>query len=371
MIELPLGSELPELPNQPAVFLLWADQGKPYLARTNILQRRVARMVAKLGPAIRRIEYQLTGSKLEAHFLLWRLAKKHLGAEYRREIRLSLPPYVKLIRSNPFPRTCVTPRIGKSNAVWFGPFRNRASAQRFESEALDLFQLRRCQENLEPSPVHPGCMYGEMGKCLRPCQQIVGGGEYRHEAQRVAQFLESRGQSLLDAAATERERLSAEMDFEGAAMMHQRVQRIEGVIALADEMAHAIDHLDAVAVVPSVHADAVELGWMRGGYWQGFTHLDFTPADGRAVSLDARLREIVASVPHRRVKPRDRMEQIAILARWFHSSWCDGELLFIEDRDKLPYRKLVNAVSRVAARQRQQNPNSHSSESGSPPDPDR
>jgi hypothetical protein len=46
------------------------------------------------------------------------------------------------------------------------------------------------------------------------------------------------------------------------------------------------------------------------------------------------------------------MEQLAIVARWFYSSWCDGEMLLVDDWAKMPWRKLVNAVSRVAAAQR-------------------
>src|SRR5258707_6650272 len=38
---------LGEIPNRPAVFLLWAREGKPYLARTNILRRRLLRLDRK------------------------------------------------------------------------------------------------------------------------------------------------------------------------------------------------------------------------------------------------------------------------------------------------------------------------------------
>src|SRR5207244_6958620 len=61
---------------------------------------------------------------------------------------------------------------------------------------LDLFQLRRCEDNLAPSPEHPGCIYGEMNKCLRPCQQVVSIEEYRGEAHRVEEFIRTDGASL-------------------------------------------------------------------------------------------------------------------------------------------------------------------------------
>ena len=357
---------LEALPNRQAVFLLWPREGKPYLARTNVLRKRLMRLLGMRGDApsrslnlrgtVERIEYQFTGSRLVAQFLLLELARNHLGAGYRNEIRLRLPPYVKLILSNQFPRTQVTSHIGRAPAVYFGPFRNRSTAARFESEFLDLFQLRRCQEDLAPRPDHPGCIYGEMGRCLRPCQQAVGVAEYLGEAERVAEFLKTSGRSLTGLAESARERLSAEMDFEGAALMHQRYQRVQDVLGLRDELARPVDRLNAIAITPSTDPDAVDLGWLREGAWQGFSRIEFSPADGTSVSLDARLRELALAVPLNAAVGVERMEQLATVARWFYSSWCDGELLMVDDWAKIPYRKLVNAVSRIAAVSRASQP---------------
>ncbi len=380
-------SAIEHIPNKPAVFLLWPREGKPYLARTNVLRRRLLRLLGthdkpsrmlNLRATAVRVEYRLTGSRLESQFVLWELARLHLGADYREEIRLRMPPYVKLVLTNAFPRTHVTTQLGRAAAVYFGPFRNRSTAAMFESEFLDLFQLRRCLEDLVPGPEHPGCMYGEMGRCLRPCQEAVGLDEYRGEAARVAEFLHTGGRSLLDPATTARDRLSVEMDFEGAAMMHQRVERIGNVIGLRDEMARDVERLHAIAIVPSADPEAVELGWLRGGCWQGFTRLEFTAADGRVASLDSRLRELAMAAPESRVTGAERMEQLALLSRWFYSTWRDGEMLVVDDWAKIPYRKLVNAVSRVAKGETTRgqampvpptpHPSSHSSESGSTSD---
>jgi hypothetical protein len=150
------------------------------------------------------------------------------------------------------------------------------------------------------------------------------------------------------------------MDFEGAALMHQRVQRIQEVLAQRDELARDVNHLSAVTVTTGVSPNTVELGWMRDGCWQGFSELDFAPADGTSVSLDARLRELAINVPENRTAGIDRMEHLAVLARWLYSGWCDGELLMIDDWSKFPYRKLVNAVSRIAHGQLPHRPSTHS-----------
>ncbi len=173
--------------------------------------------------------------------------------------------------------------------------------------------------------------------------------EYRGEAGRVAEFLRTSGRSLSSLAGSARERLSAEMDFEGAALMHQRFQRVQDVLGLRDEMVREVEGLNAIAVTPSAEPDAVELGWLRGGVWRGFTRIEFNTADGTSVSLDARLRELALAAPSDSAGGLERMEHLAVVARWFYSTWCDGELLMVDDLTKIPYRKLVNAVSRIAA----------------------
>jgi excinuclease UvrABC nuclease subunit len=267
-------------------------------------------------------------------------------------VRIRLPYYVKLVLSSSFPRMQVTCRVGRAAAVYVGPFRNRSTAVEFEARCLDLFQLRRCEDDLAPNPDHPGCMYGEMGKCLRPCQMAVGVDEYRAEAARVADFLRTGGKSLLEPAANARERLSADLDFEAAALMHERYRRIEEAVGTRDEMARDLERLYGIAVMPSAEPNAVELGWLQRGRWGGFARLDFETREANPVSLDARLRELASAVMPEPTPHAERMEQLAILSRWFYSSWRDGEMLIFDDWEKIPYRKLVNAVSRVAAEQR-------------------
>jgi hypothetical protein len=137
------------------------------------------------------------------------------------------------------------------------------------------------------------------------------------------------------------------------------------VLGLRDEMTGEISSLNAIAVIPSAEPETIRLGWLRGGYWQGFSDLPLAAPDGRAISLDARVRDMVSGVGEAAVEPQERMEQIAILSRWFYSSWCDGEMLVVDSWDKIPWRKLVNAVARVAKGQATPHPHNRSETPGS------
>jgi excinuclease UvrABC nuclease subunit len=352
-----LDAAIEALPNNPAVFLLWPNEGEPYLSKTNLLRRRLLRLLKErerpsrllnLRHTVRGIEYQLTGSGFESALILYEQARRHFPDRYLDVIKLRMPPYVKIVLANRFPRSHITTHLTRSAGLYFGPFRSRLSAERFEGQFLDLFQVRRCQEDLAPSPEHPGCIYGEMGMCLRPCQEVVGAAEYGTEVARVVDFLRTDGQSLLVAIASSRDRLSEEMMFEEAARQHKRYEKVQEVLKQADELARDIDRLNGVAITRSLGADAVEMWFVRDGWWQEPQRFSFEVRDGTPVSLDRKLRETFAAVACRKQTIRERQEYLALLARWYYSSWRDGEWLGFESYADIPYRKLVNAVSRVA-----------------------
>ena len=355
-----LDAALEALPNSPAVFALWPREGDPYLSRTALLRRRLLRLLmARERPSrllnlrltVGRIEYQLTGSSLESSVVLYGLARRHFPETYLALLNLRMPPYVRIVLHNEFPRSHITTHLTGAGGLYFGPFRSRASAERFEAQFLDLFQMRRCQEDLVPSPVHPGCMYGEMGMCLRPCQQVVGPAEYGNEVARVVEFLQTEGRSLLDSIAHSRDRLSEEMMFEEAARQHKRYEKVQDVLKLRDELARDVRRLNGVAITRSAAVDAVEMWFVREGALHAPERFSFEVREGKTVSLDRKLRETIAQIAPARPAARERQEYLALLARWYYSSWCDGEWLGFDSFEDIPYRKLVHAVSRVARRE--------------------
>jgi excinuclease ABC subunit C len=348
-----LPPEIDSLPDRPAVFLLWAAEGDPYLARTALLRRRLRRLlsnrdrvsrVLNLNSVAQRIEYWLTGSQLESALIHLELARRYFPGDWPKITRLKPPAFVRLTLDNPFPRTMITTRLGRG--VMYGPFPSRGAADHFNEALLDLFQIRRCEENLAPAPNHPGCIYGEMNRCLRPCQQVVSIEEYRGEAARMEQFLETGGASLKHVAEAARERASSDMQFEEAERMHQRVARITEVQTLAGELARPVDRLAGVAVTLSTVTEAIDLWFLTGGRWQQPRRVSLSETAGAGSSLDRRMRELVASITP---AGEPDLEHLSILVRWQGSSWRDGEWIGFDSFDKLPYRKLVNAMGRVAA----------------------
>jgi excinuclease UvrABC nuclease subunit len=187
-----------------------------------------------------------------------------------------------------------------------------------------------------------------MAMCLRPCQQVVGPAEYATEIVRVADFLRTDGRSLLESIGHSRDRLSQEMLFEDAARQHKRFEKVQDVLRLRDELVRDVDRLNGVAITPSLAHDAVEMWFLREGMWCTPERFGFEIHEGKPVSLDHQLRDTLARVAPGKLTVRERQEYLAMLARWYYSTWRVGEWLSFDSYAEIPYRKLVNAVSRVA-----------------------
>jgi excinuclease ABC subunit C len=120
-------------------------------------------------------------------------------------------------------------------------------------------------------------------------------------------------------------------------------------LRLRDELARDVDRLNGVAITRSQAASAVEMWFVREGNWQRPRRFDFEIREGRPVSLDQKLRETFGAVTPQKLTARERQEYLALLSRWYYSTWREGEWLPFDSFADIPYRKLVNAVSRVAA----------------------
>jgi hypothetical protein len=136
----------------------------------------------------------------------------------------------------------------KSLEETYGPFPSRAAAERYCEAVLDLFKLRRCWEDLEVSPSHPGCAYGEMKMCMEPCKGACTREEYAAESERVRAFLETNGESMLQELAAKREAASEAMDFEAAAAVHKQWEKVKAATQLADELVQPLTKLRALIV---------------------------------------------------------------------------------------------------------------------------
>jgi hypothetical protein len=279
------GEILRRVPSLPGVFALRGEQAgaEPYLTRAADIRRRLTRLLGppevgadglpvaskrlNLRDRVRWIEWTVTGSEFESLLTLYTAARGIFGVEQaRKRLRLHAPYFLRLTMEHAHPRVYATNRLTKRGlAQTYGPFASRAAAERYCDAALDLFKLRRCYEDLEVSPTHPGCAYGEMKKCMAPCNQTCTAEEYAAEAAAVERFFATHGQSMLEEIAARREAASAEMEFEQAAALHQQYEKVKGVAGLASELVRPVPKLRGVMVQAAASASRAEVAGADAG----------------------------------------------------------------------------------------------------------
>jgi excinuclease ABC subunit C len=376
------------LPPRPGVLLLEMTESaaQPYLARTADIHRAAERLLREpdalskrlnLRRVTSRIRYRVTGSKYEQTLALYEHAKKHFPRRYRDLMRLRPPALLKVNLRNEYPRCYVTRRISADEGFYFGPFASRRAAEAFAEGFLDLFKIRRCQIKIRRDPSFPGCIYSEMKMCLAPCFAGCSKEEYDVEVGRVAEALASGGTSLTEALAREREAASEALDFERAAALHKRLDKVSGALRGLPDLARRIEDLDVVILQRTAEEKTIGVFPVRAGLLREPIFLRFGELSSQPRSVEEILRkeleppistdenrsarqEVMAGAGplsdalgvHRgryglRTAPPELTEHLSLVARWFYSKPREGEIFFRDDG--WPYRRILRACGRLLA----------------------
>jgi len=376
------------VPARPGVFLveMRAAGASPHLVRTADLRRAAERLLARPDAATKRlnlrdvaarIRYRVTGSKFEQTLVLYQQARANFPDRYRDALRLRTPALLKVNLRNEYPRCYVTRRLAGDGGFYFGPFASRRSADSFAEGFLDLFKIRRCQIKIRRDPEFPGCIYSEMKMCLAPCFAGCTKQAYDAEVATVLETLDTAGAALTAKFEREREAASEALDFERAAALHKRLEKVSGALGGVPEIARRIEDLDGVILQRSAEEKTVMVFPLRSGFLDEPCVLNFIELSSQPRSVEAILRErlepksegaaitapqtaadtaslaaVAGEVDFRaryglRAVPVELGEHLALVTRWFYSKPREGEILF--RGGEWPYRRILRACSRLLA----------------------
>jgi excinuclease UvrABC nuclease subunit len=375
------------LPPRAAVCLieLREEGAEPLLIRTQDLRRRLQRLLRPPEPDSKRlnlrqvargIRYRMTGSRFEQVFSYYQNAKQLFPNRYHKLLRLQPPAVLKVSLRNAYPRCYVTRRIPVDSAgmlpggAYYGPFASRRSAEAFAGSALDFFKVRRCQIKIRRDPGFPGCIYSEMKMCLAPCYAGCTKEEYDGEVQKLVQFLDTSGGSLRNSLEQERENASEQLDFERAAALHKKIEKLEDALRGSPELPRRIEDLNAVILQRSAEEQTIAVYAIRSGWLAEPMFVRFAEIAGQPRSAEHIFREYLegaASQPQKPEVPSSPVasskgslsEHLWLLARWYYSNPREGEIFFREK--DWPYRRIMRGCSRLLA------PKPEAGESNAPP----
>jgi excinuclease UvrABC nuclease subunit len=343
-----------------------------------------------LREKVARIEYSITGSAFESSLVLYDATAALFGyVEARRRLKLHTPYFLRMTMENAFPRVYSTNKLSKRGlAQMYGPFPSRLAAERYCDAVLDLFKLRRCHEELAPYPEHPGCVYGEMNKCIAPCKQACTPEQYAAEAAAVKKFFDTRGESMIIEIGLAREEASSGMQFEKAAALHAQWQKVKAVQALADWIVRPVPQLRAVIVQTAApeedHKEEAALFLLEGGCLVGPERLSTlgvravreqtsvgsslfaqplmlqaVPLEGEPEaatsatnSPEERAAHALAALEEKAAKPSDLAllsDHLSLLRRWYYRPEKQriGEIFFVNEDGTWPIRKILRGAARM------------------------
>lgn len=332
-------ANLADLPNRPGVYLFYDRQGDLlYVGKSVRLRERVrsyfrpdgghSSRIRRMVRFIREIGYYVCGSELEALLQESRLIKtRHprynvLQRTYRNYYFLRLHP------TEPFPRLDFTNEPLADGAKYFGPFRGYRTAQIAAETLQRVSLLRLCDGSLQPRPDHPTCFYGQIGRCLKPCDGTVSPSEYAAAVQQTIDFIHGHRGGVLEKLRQERDRAAAEMRFEAAAELRDRIREIERILYRQQLISTAIDEHNVIIILPSAEPNRRELFFIEAGRFRAQQrvcpqHLPVKTL--RTILTDVYRQRAPTDIPIR----ADEIDELRLVATWLYHRREEGQFVYV------------------------------------------
>jgi len=306
--------------------------GKSKALRTRLLSYFRARYPKDKGARILReaatLEWEAQPNEFAALLRELRLIKQlrpRYNVAMKRDARHHA--FVRVSRG-PAPRFHVVRAAGTDETgIYYGPFRGALQLEEALRELNDVLGLRDCrldqpmfyadQPDLIPLPTRtPGCIRHEIGKCLGPCIGAAREDEYLARFRAAREFLEGAHDSPLAPLRAQMEASSDALDFERAAVMRDKIRRLEALREQFARIRFALESLSFVYTVDGATPEEARAYVVRRGRVREEHPAPRTPAERRA--LDARVREILAP-PERApaTVPGHEVDEVLLLAAWF------------------------------------------------------
>ncbi len=159
------------------------------------------------------------------------------------------------------------------------------------------------------------------------------------------QFLETSGGSLRSTVEEEREKASEQLDFERAAALHKKVEKLDEVLRGRPELTRRIQDLDAVILQRAAEEQTIGVYGVRGGRLAEPFFLRFAEIASQPRSAEQIFRDHFES--ESATTDGDLGEHLWLVARWYYSNPREGDIFFREK--DWPYRRILRACSRLLA----------------------
>ncbi|WPY00503.1 UvrABC system protein C [Candidatus Trichorickettsia mobilis] len=264
-------SLLDSIPTLPGIYrMLDCNQQILYIGKAKNLRKRLANYtkhdlttkITIMIALISDIEYTITSSEVEALLLEAQLIKK-----WQPKFNILLKddksfPYIKLRLDHDYPQLIKYRGQDLTNGKFFGPFTSSSQIDITLLELQKIFKLRSCTDNFYANRKRP-CLQYQIKRCYAPCVNKISAPDYADLVLQVQDFLCGKTQHLQQRLAQNMEILSANLNFEAAAEIRDRIKALSYIQLKSGATINEDVDIIAIAEIHGHYCIAVFL--YRGG----------------------------------------------------------------------------------------------------------
>jgi excinuclease ABC subunit C len=265
---------VPRLPATPGVYRMIGSAGELlYVGKARDLKKRVATYTrpGRLGPRLHRMvsetaamEFATTNSEVEALLLESNLIKQ-LKPRYNILLRDDKSfPSILLSGDHPFPQVVKHRGAHSRKGDYFGPFASAWAVNKTVAALQRAFLLRSCADTVFAARTRP-CLLYQIKRCSGPCVGRIDEAEYARLVDGAGAFLRGDSRRVQHDLVRQMEAASAELRFEDAARLRDRVRALAMVSSQQDINLEGIGDADVIAAYQAGGATCVQAFFFRGG----------------------------------------------------------------------------------------------------------
>lgn len=354
--------ELKKLPGRPGVYIMHDEHddiiyvGKAISLKNRVRQyfqssRNKSVKIEQMVERIRRFEYIVTDSELEALVLECNLIKEH-RPKYNTMLKDDKSyPFIKVTLGEPYPRVLFARNMKKDKSRYFGPYTSAGAVKDTIELIRKLYKLRSCNRNL-PRDIgkERPCLYYHIGQCKAPCQGMISQEAYRRSIEDALEFLNGNQAPVIQMLEEKMNEASENMEFESAIEYRDLINSIQQIAQRQKITRGDGEDKDVLALAVEGNDAVVQVFFIRGGKMIGRDHfyLRVAPHDTKKGILGSFIRQFYAGTPF---VPRELMLEVEIEDHELIEAWLSekrGQKVYLRVPKKGTKEKLVELAAENA-----------------------
>lgn len=269
-----LEAALPTLPTAPGVYRMLNEKGEAlYVGKARSLRKRVTSytQISRLPERLRRMVFETrslevvtTGSEAEALLLEANFIKR-----FRPRFNIVLRddksyPWLVITEDHPFPQIAKHRGERRKGASYWGPFASVWAVNQTLAALQRVFLLRSCRDTVFDTRSRP-CLLFQIKRCAAPCVERISQPDYAALVAEAKQFLSGETPSIQKRLATEMEAAAADLQFERAAALRDRIRGLTHIQGKDRVNLEGMGDADVIALHQAAGQSCVQVFFFRGG----------------------------------------------------------------------------------------------------------